>query len=69
MDTSNEIKRGRRHGQFAVAALFLMLAGFLYFGADLPLWACFLIAAASVVVNSVVLRVEDSSSSNRPGIE
>jgi putative flippase GtrA len=63
MDTGNEIKRARIHGRIAVAAVFLLLVCLLYFVAGLPLWASTLIALAACVVNSFVLRIEDSSSS------
>lgn len=62
MNREREGRRGRIYGLVALGIIFAILVSLGYFVAHLPFWACVLIAFAAMVVNSFLLRVEDSDS-------
>lgn len=62
MNREREGRRGRIYGRVAIGIIFSILVALGYFVAHLPFWACVLIGLVAIVVNSYILRVEDSGS-------
>ena len=62
MNREREGRRGRIYGLVALGVIFSILVALGHFVAHLPFWACVLIAFGAMVVNSYLLRVEDSDS-------